>query len=111
MLYYRISRGMPAEMPVAVVVQRMIASKKSGVMFTADPATGESDHVVIEAAWGLGEVVVGGQVTPDHYVVEVDGGEARDATLQPEARDAVEEGDAGEEESRDEETGAKARAH
>ena len=69
-LYYRISRGMPAEMPVAVVVQRMIGSKKSGVMFTADPATGESDHVVIEAAWGLGEVVVGGQVTPDHYVVD-----------------------------------------
>ena len=69
-LYYRIARGMPAEMPVAVVVQRMIASRKSGVMFTADPATGESDHVVIEAAWGLGEVVVGGQVTPDHYVVD-----------------------------------------
>ena len=69
-LYYRISRGMPAEMPVAVVVQRMIASKKSGVMFTADPATGEADHVVIEAAWGLGEVVVGGQVTPDHCVVD-----------------------------------------
>ena len=69
-LYYRIARGMPAEMPVAVVVQRMIASKKSGVMFTADPATGESAHVVIEAAWGLGEVVVGGQVTPDHYVVD-----------------------------------------
>jgi pyruvate, water dikinase len=69
-LYYRISRGMPAEMPVAVVVQRMIASRKSGVMFTADPATGEADHVVIEAAWGLGEVVVGGQVTPDHYVVD-----------------------------------------
>ena len=68
-LYYRISRGMPAEMPVAVVVQRMIPSLKSGVMFTADPATGESGHVVIEAAWGLGEVVVGGQVTPDHYVV------------------------------------------
>jgi pyruvate,water dikinase len=68
-LYYRLTRGMPAEMPVAVVVQRMVPSLKSGVMFTADPATGESEHVVIEAAWGLGEVVVGGQVTPDHYVV------------------------------------------
>src|SRR6185369_12830306 len=69
-LYYRLSRHMPAEMPVAVVVQRMIPSIKSGVMFTADPATGEAEHVVIEAAWGLGEVVVGGQVTPDHYVVD-----------------------------------------
>jgi pyruvate,water dikinase len=68
-LYYRLSRGMPAEMPVAVVVQRMIVSEKSGVMFTADPATGVADRVVIEAAWGEGEVVVGGQVTPDHYTV------------------------------------------
>ena len=69
-LYYRLSRNMPAEMPVAVVVQRMVSSVKSGVMFTADPATGDAKHVVIEAAWGLGEVVVGGQVTPDHYLVD-----------------------------------------
>ena len=75
-LYYRISRGMPAEMPVGVVVQRMVASQKSGVMFTADPATGDAAHVVIEAAWGLGEVVVGGQVTPDHYVVDKHSGSA-----------------------------------
>jgi pyruvate,water dikinase len=68
-LYYRLSRGMPAEMPVAVVVQRMIVSEKSGVMFTADPATGAAEQIVIEAAWGVGEVVVGGQVTPDHYIV------------------------------------------
>jgi pyruvate,water dikinase len=74
-LYYRLARGMPAEMPVAVVVQRMVSSVKSGVMFTADPATGESEHVVMEAAWGLGEVVVGGQVTPDHYVVAKQTGE------------------------------------
>jgi pyruvate, water dikinase len=73
-IYYRVTRGMPAEMPVAVVVQRMVASEKAGVMFTADPATGEASHVVIEAAWGLGEVVVGGQVTPDHYVVDKHGG-------------------------------------
>ena len=69
-VYYRVTRGMPAEMPVAVVVQRMVASEKSGVMFTADPATGEASHVVVEAAWGLGEVVVGGQVTPDRYIVD-----------------------------------------
>ena len=69
-LYYRLSRGMPAEMPVGVVVQRMVPSQKSGVIFTADPATGDTSHVVIEAAWGLGEVVVGGQVTPDRYVVD-----------------------------------------
>ncbi len=68
-LYYRLSQHMPAEMPVAVVVQRMVESEKSGVMFTADPASGAADQIVIEAAWGLGEVVVGGQVTPDRYVM------------------------------------------
>ena len=69
-LYYRLTRGMPAEMPVAVVVQQMIPSEKSGVLFTVDPATKDPTRLVIEAAWGVGEVVVGGQVTPDHYVVD-----------------------------------------
>ena len=69
-LFYRVTRGMPAEMPVGVVVQAMLDSDKAGVMFTADPSTHERNHIVIEAAWGIGEVVVGGQVTPDHYVVD-----------------------------------------
>jgi pyruvate,water dikinase len=69
-LFYRLKQGMPAEMPVAVIVQRMINAAKSGVMFTADPATRDRSRIVIEAAWGLGEVVVGGQVTPDRYVVD-----------------------------------------
>jgi pyruvate,water dikinase len=68
-LYYRLKQGMPAEMPVGVVVQAMVDSGKAGVMFTVDPATRDRDHVVIEAAWGLGEVVVLGQVTPDRYVL------------------------------------------
>jgi pyruvate,water dikinase len=69
-LYYRLTRQMAAEMPVAVIVQQMISSEKSGVLFTVDPATRDTHHLVIEAAWGVGEVVVGGQVTPDHYVVD-----------------------------------------
>ncbi|HEY9515141.1 MAG TPA: PEP/pyruvate-binding domain-containing protein, partial [Gemmatimonadaceae bacterium] len=69
-LFYRLKQGMPAEMPLAVIVQLMVDSTKSGVMFTVDPATRDSTHIVIEAAWGLGEVVVGGQVTPDRYVVD-----------------------------------------
>jgi pyruvate,water dikinase len=68
-LFYRLKQGMPAEMPVAVVVQAMVNSEKSGVMFTVDPATRDKNRVVIEAAWGLGEVVVLGQVTPDRYVL------------------------------------------
>jgi pyruvate,water dikinase len=69
-LFYRLSQNMPAEMPVAVIVQRMVGAAKSGVLFTADPSTHDATHLVIEAAWGLGEVVVGGQVTPDRYVIQ-----------------------------------------
>jgi pyruvate,water dikinase len=71
-LFYRIKQQMPAEMPVAVIVQAMVGGDKAGVMFTVDPATRETNHVVIEAAWGLGEVVVLGQVTPDRYVLAKD---------------------------------------
>lgn len=67
---YRASRGFTADPAMAVVVQRMVASERSGVGFTADPSTGARDRVVIEAALGLGEVVVSGLVTPDTYVVD-----------------------------------------
>ncbi|HET9728439.1 MAG TPA: PEP/pyruvate-binding domain-containing protein, partial [Acidimicrobiia bacterium] len=69
-LFYRVKRGFAIEMPVAVVVQRLVDSEKSGVMFTADPATHDRTRIVIEAAWGFGEVVVGGQLVPDRYVLE-----------------------------------------
>ena len=69
-LFYRVKRGFPIEMPVAVVVQELVESEKSGVMFTADPATHDRTRIVIEAAWGFGEVVVGGQLVPDRYVLE-----------------------------------------
>jgi pyruvate,water dikinase len=69
-IYYRLKHGFPLEMGLAVVVQQMVSSAKSGVIFTADPSTRERNRIVIEAAWGLGEVVVGGQVTPDRHVLE-----------------------------------------
>ncbi|HWS44228.1 MAG TPA: phosphoenolpyruvate synthase [Acidimicrobiia bacterium] len=72
-LAYRRARGTAGEPAIAVVVQQMVDSERSGVMFTADPSTGERDRIVIEAAFGLGEVVVGGQVEPDTYVVAKDG--------------------------------------
>lgn len=56
---------------LAVVVQEMISSEASGVMFTANPLTGVRDEIVIEATLGLGEPLVSGQVDPDNYVVEV----------------------------------------
>jgi pyruvate,water dikinase len=52
-----------------VIVQVMVASDRSGVMFTVDPSSGDATTMVIEAAFGLGEVVVGGQVEPDTYRV------------------------------------------
>lgn len=70
---YRATHRISGEPAIAVVVQQMVDSEASGVMFTADPATGARDTVVIEAAFGLGEVVVGGQVQPDTYVLTKDG--------------------------------------
>ncbi len=69
-IFYRTKQGFPHEkVKIAVVVQKMVESEVSGVMFTADP-TGDTSKIVIEAAYGLGEVVVGGKVTPDTYVVD-----------------------------------------
>ncbi|HEX7096222.1 MAG TPA: PEP/pyruvate-binding domain-containing protein, partial [Acidimicrobiales bacterium] len=67
---YRAVRGLDAEPAIAVVVQQMVAADRAGVMFSVDPATGAADRLVIEAAFGLGEVVVSGQVEPDTYVVD-----------------------------------------
>ncbi len=60
---------------MAVVVQLMIASERSGVAFTADPTTDATDRVVVEGAFGQGEVVVSGSVEPDNYVVAKRSGE------------------------------------
>jgi len=70
---YRAAQGITGEPAIAVIVQRMVDSETSGVMFTADPAGGARDRLVIEAAFGLGEVVVSGQVEPDTYVVDKGG--------------------------------------
>jgi pyruvate, water dikinase len=67
---YRASQGVTDEPAIAVVVQRMVNSDRSGVMFSVDPTTGDRAHVVVEGAFGLGEVVVGGQVVPDRFVLD-----------------------------------------
>ncbi len=69
-IYYRGEKGLPqAGMDIAVVVQKQIQSTRSGVMFTVDPSTGSAETLVIEGAFGLGESVVSGQVSPDRYIV------------------------------------------
>ncbi|MFA9411241.1 MAG: phosphoenolpyruvate synthase [Deltaproteobacteria bacterium] len=66
---YRHSLGLSDEPTIAVVVQRMVDSETSGVMFTVDPISQDRGRMLIEGAYGLGEVVVGGQVEPDTYFV------------------------------------------
>jgi pyruvate,water dikinase len=78
---YRAARGISEEPAIAVVVQRMVDARCSGVMFGANPATGDRDEVVIDAAFGLGEVVVGGLVEPDTYVAARDSGRIRSIRL------------------------------
>ncbi|KAB1192139.1 pyruvate, water dikinase [Haloferax sp. MBLA0076] len=80
-IYYRNRKGFPHDkVDIAVVVQQMVDSEKSGVMFTRHPSTGEK-KVIIEAAWGLGEAVVSGTVSPDNYVVNRESGDVETATI------------------------------
>ncbi len=72
-IFYRSKHHFPHDkVAIAVVVQRMVDAEKAGVMFTKNPMTGE-DATIVEAAWGLGEGVVSGSVSPDHYVLGADG--------------------------------------
>ncbi|HMI80527.1 MAG TPA: phosphoenolpyruvate synthase [Solirubrobacterales bacterium] len=73
-IYYRAKRGFgQADMDIAVVVQRQVQSTRAGVMFTIDPASGDRGRLVIEGAFGLGEAVVSGSVSPDRYLVRKNG--------------------------------------
>ncbi|UAK31356.1 phosphoenolpyruvate synthase [Nocardia asteroides] len=72
-LTYRARREMYERPDIAVVVQRMVAARRAGVAFTADPATGRRDRVVVEAARGQGEVVVSGATEPDTYMLDAKG--------------------------------------
>jgi len=68
---YRIEKGFPHEkVYMSVGVQKMVNAKAAGVMFTLNPINGDRSKVVIDASWGLGEAIVGGEVTPDNYLVD-----------------------------------------
>jgi pyruvate,water dikinase len=70
-IFYRSQRGFDGTpVSMAVVVQKMIGSEKSGVSFTVDPVLRNHYQMVIEGVWGLGEGVVSGQITPDHYKLD-----------------------------------------
>jgi len=72
-IFYRVENKFPHEkVKISVIVQRMVQSDVSGNMFTVDPVTNDKERIVIEAVWGLGEMMVQGSVVPDSYTVQKD---------------------------------------
>lgn len=68
---YRARQGIdPDQVALGVVVQLLVPAEAAGILFTANPLNGKQDQVVINAAWGLGEAVVGGMVTPDTLILD-----------------------------------------
>ena len=95
-LAYRERMGIAAEPEIGVTVQLLVEAESAGVLFTHNPATG-ADERLIEAAWGLGEVVVSGLVVPDSFRISTDGhiveripGD-KDLELRPRAEGGTEE--------------------
>lgn len=83
-LYYRSRKGSLDDLRMAVVVQHMVEPDVAGVLFTVDPVSGRKDQMIVESAFGLGESVVAGVVTPDHYVIARDGRlKAKSIAVQP----------------------------
>ena len=93
---YRHQNGIdPDTVAMAVVVQIMVPSEVSGILFTANPATGERGELIVNASFGLGEAVVGGQVTPDTYVVDRGTLAAKETLIGSKEQQIVSDGDLG----------------
>lgn len=70
-IFYRGEKGFDHfKVGIAVVVQKMIQSEVSGVMFTIDPVENDKNKIIVEAVWGLGELIVQGSVNPDHFELD-----------------------------------------
>ena len=84
---YRRRLGLPeAGVAMAVVVQRMVAPRAAGVMFTRSPVTGDRSVVAIEGTWGLGSALVSGDVTPDSWVISKITGEITGRRVSPKVK-------------------------
>ena len=69
-IFYREEKGFDHfKVGIAVIVQKMVQSEVSGVMFTIDPVKNDKNKIIIEAVWGLGELIVKGSVNPDHFEI------------------------------------------
>ena len=81
-LVFRGQKEMPLECdPIGVVVLKMVNARAAGVIFTADPNTGDTTKMISEANWGLGESVVSGMSTPDTYILDKENLEIREKKL------------------------------
>jgi len=70
-IFYRVKRGFESwGMEMGVIVQKMVDADKAGVAFTQNPSTGAPNELIIEAAFGLADPVVAGQVSPDYYLID-----------------------------------------
>jgi pyruvate,water dikinase len=83
---YQNEKANVGDVRMCVVVQQMVDAYAAGVLFTADPVTGRHDRIVIDAVLGLGEALVSGEKTPDHYEVAVRGADGANTII---ARDLV----------------------
>ena len=93
---YRHQNGIDQDsVAMAVVVQRMVPSEVSGILFTANPASGERSEIIINGSFGLGEAVVSGQVTPDTYIVDRETLSVQQELLGPKEQQIVSDGDNG----------------
>jgi pyruvate,water dikinase len=89
-IFYRSGAGFDhMKAGIAVVVQRMVQSERSGVLFTLHPVTNDKTKIVIEAIYGLGEAAVSGAVTPDMYVVDKTSGAVVDRQVVPQEQEFV----------------------
>ena len=86
-IFYREEAGYDhTKVGLAVPVQRMVQSEKSGVMFTVEPVTSDASKITIEAVYGLGEGIVSGEISPDLYFVEKESLQVVDKTVTPQSR-------------------------
>ena len=70
-IIYRMSNNISDEgLSMAVAVQKMVNSRTSGVAMTIDPSNGDRSKIVVDSSWGLGELVVSGEVTPDNFLID-----------------------------------------
>ena len=89
-IFYRFEKGLHKQkISVAVVVQKMVDSEKSGIAFSVHPITEDKNQLIIEAGFGLGEAIVSGQITPDSYVVEKNNWQILDKNINEQKKQLV----------------------